>query len=390
MNLLNEGGTDALSGECVVMHNPRSGRRRWGSWLASPLAGLLAAALWLLAATPSHAGLRGVEGIPPLRHVFVIVLENKDFSETWGPAGADPYLRTQLAPRGAFAPYYYGVGHLSADNYIALTSGQSPTPPFMGDCISYTACLSSQAARLDGGRNITDQLVGKGLTWKSYMEGMGKPCLHPDLTNATDPYQNGYATRHDPFVYYPDIVGYPPGPLPTAVAPAQDCATHVVDGSQLAADLGSEATTPNLSFIVPDTCDDGHDVCGSIGEEAQLDNWLRRTVPAILASPAYQDRGALFITFDESDITAAPSSQAEYKGCCASGPDGAGLDGGGQVGLLLLSPLARSGTASRVPSDHFSLLRTIEDGFGITEHLNQAGAASEHPLADLFAGGGAR
>ena len=358
-------------------------------WLA-PVVALAAAAALVTSTLPSRAAPTGVEGIPALKHVFVIVLENKDFASTWGVNSDAHYLRS-LAPTGAFAPYYYGVGHLSADNYIAMTSGQSPTPTFMADCPNYAACLGYQESRPDGGRNITDQLAAKALTWKAYMDGMGTatPCKHPDITATNDPYQNGYATRHDPFVYYPSVVGFPPGAAGTPAAAV--CDSHVVDGSALQSDLASATTTPNFSFIVPDTCQDGHDVCAPQNNgELQIDAFLHTVVPAIENSPAFRDRGALFITFDESDVTTSPSSQAEYKGCCASGPDGSGLDGGGQVGLLLLSPLAQTDTASRLPYDHFSLLRTIEDGFGITEHLNQAGAATERPMADLFASGNPR
>lgn len=349
------------------------------------VAALAATAVAVINVRPSPASDAGLEGVPRLKHVWIIVLENKDFATTWGPKSEAVYLRS-LAPGGAFAPYYYGVGHLSAGNYIAMTSGQSPTPPFMSDCLNYSACLGSEAGRPDGGRNLTDQLTQRRLSWKAYMESMGTPCKHPAVTDATDPYQTGYATRHDPFVYYPSVAG--------AAAPNPTCAQHVVDGSALSADLRQEATTPNYSFIVPNTCDDGHDACAGGSEERYLDHWLSTVVPAITASPAYQDRGALFITFDESDVGAAPTNQNEYKGCCASGPDGSGLTGGGQVGLLMLSPLARTGTAAHRPYDHFSLLRTVEDGFGIGEHLNQAGAAGEYAMDELFAsapaGGGGR
>ena len=63
-----------------------------------------------------------------IKHVFVIVLENKSFSDTFGTSTQDPYLQKTLVPKGALLTQYYGTGHVSLDNYISMISGQSPTP----------------------------------------------------------------------------------------------------------------------------------------------------------------------------------------------------------------------------------------------------------------------
>ena len=69
------------------------------------------------------------------RHVFVIVLENKTFSDTFGTSTQDPYLQKTLVSQGALLTEYYGTGHVSLDNYISMVSGQSPTPDTVDDCI---------------------------------------------------------------------------------------------------------------------------------------------------------------------------------------------------------------------------------------------------------------
>jgi hypothetical protein len=312
----------------------------------------------------------GLEGVPALKHVFIIVLENEDYATSWGPASPATYLNS-LKAQGAFAQSYYGVSHLSADNYIAMTSGQAPTPVFQSDCTVYATCYASEKARLHNGRNIGDQIEEQGLTWKGYMQSMQVPCQHPALTNPNDSTNTSYATKHDPFVYYPTIVDN-----------QARCDSHVVPFTGFGNDLATAATTPNYSFITPDMCEDGHDApckdgSGRPGGLAQADAFLRATVPAILASPAYADGGALFITFDEA-------SNTDNSGCCASGIESLGLEGGGHVGLLMLSPLATPGKVSVTPYDHHSLLRTVEDGFGISQHLNNAGSPKEHAMADLF------
>src|SRR3954447_16426036 len=76
---------------------------------------------------------------PPAHHVFVIVLENHEFFDTFGPGGQAfaPYLNRTLVPMGQLLTQYYGVGHSSADNYIAMASGQPPTPAGQDDCPDY-------------------------------------------------------------------------------------------------------------------------------------------------------------------------------------------------------------------------------------------------------------
>jgi phospholipase C len=315
----------------------------------------------------ADAASRTVEGVPRLGHVFVIVLENEDYNTTWGPNSPAPYLNS-LVRQGALATHYYGVSHASADNYIAMTSGQAPEPQFQADCPSWTACEGSEQARPDGGRSIADQLTAGHLSWGAYMESMVTTCQHPSSTQGADPYQTGYATRHDPFVYYPPIVEN-----------TNRCDGHVRRYADEAWSLPF-GKLPNYMFITPDTCDDGHDATcpnGRPGGLAQADSWLRTLVPRILDSPDYRKDGALFITFDEA-------STNDNSGCCATGVGSDGTNGGGRVGLLMLSPLARAGHATDDFYDHNSLLRTIEDTFGIGEHLNNAGSPKVHPMVDLF------
>ncbi|MEO7104275.1 MAG: hypothetical protein ABI311_12825, partial [Gemmatimonadaceae bacterium] len=63
---------------------------------------------------------------PPIRHVFIIVLENESFETTFGAGSPAPYLADTLTKAGAFLRQYYGTGHSSLDNYISMISGIAP------------------------------------------------------------------------------------------------------------------------------------------------------------------------------------------------------------------------------------------------------------------------
>jgi len=347
---------------------------------------LRVAALVVLALIAPFVGTVGaraanqLEGIPTFDHVFVLVLENESFANSWG---SDFYLQA-LRSQGVLVPSYYAVSHVSADNYMAMTSGQSPLPPFQGDCINYASCYAPEKALTVAGQgqSIADQLVGVHKTWKGYMESMGAPCVHPALTDATDPHQSGYATRHNPFVYYPSIVDDQSGD-------GLDCNQHVVDYSTFGSDLASGA--PNLSFIVPNTVNDGHD-----SGLAPADCWMANNIwtstvqingcdtshaHPLLSSPVFTNsRSLLIVTFDEAANT-------DMSGCCTTGEAGTGTTGGGRIGLVAIGspgvPLtAGACTPATSTYDHASLLRTLEDGFGIGTYLNNA--AHDRAMTDLF------
>ena len=154
------------------------------------------------------------------------------------------------------------------------------------------------------------------------------------------------------------------------------CAQHVVDLTQLTTDLASSDTTPQLSYITPNLCDDGHDspcVDGRPGGLASADAWLKQWVPVITSSPAFKQDGVLVITFDESD-----GPQSDASSCCGEGPGpnspqpGITGSGGGLVGALVLSPFVKGGTWSTTPYNHYSLLASIEDTFSLP-YLGYAG-----------------
>jgi hypothetical protein len=341
---------------------------------------VIAAFALLLAAAPARAA-----APPPIGHVFIVLLENKDYAETFDGVHA-PYLSGELASRGRLLRNYYAVAHPSLPNYVALLSGQGPNLVTQTDCPLYLdfaglpplggdgQALGQGCVYPAGVRTVADQLAGRGLTWKGYMEDMGTPCRHPALNGVDDTQQarpgDQYAARHNPFVYFHSIIDSP------------SCAAQDVPLTALPGDLASAATTPSLSFITPNLCDDGHDdpcVDGRPGGLAAADAWLREWIPRILGSPAFQQDGLLVVTFDEAGNDASA--------CCdepigPNTPNNGGPTpgrGGGRVGAVVVSPFVTPGTVDDTPYNHYSLLRSIEDVFGLA-HLGYAA----RPGDDIF------
>ena len=414
----------------------------------------LAAALLAVVATISASGValagehdsRVPTAAAYVKHVFIIILENKSFSSTFGTSTQDPYLQQTLVPSGALLTEYYGTGHVSLDNYISLMSGQSPTQDTDNDClpgftgtignyndVNQTGWAAQGQVVAQGGciyakdvPNLPKQLDGARLTWRGYMQDMGNDparesatCGHPtigigtDNTNSGDapsaavPLGDQYATRHDPFMYFHSIID-----------DQAYCNEHVVNLNVLPADLKDERTTPNLVFITPNLCNDGHDgngtgdpgttcVNGQPGGLTSADAFLKAWVPQITSSPAFKKDGLLIITFDESNYTENVSVNSAtgqevvditFPGqtCCDEqpGPNLAGIRpgtftllntptleeqivingyGGDQIGAVLLSPFIKPGSTSSTPYNHYALLKSIEDIF----HLDHIGYAAD-------------
>ena len=333
----------------------------------------------------------------PIRHVFIIVLENESASTTFGPASPAPYLATTLTAQGAYLPNYYGTGHKSNDNYISMISGQAPNPQNQSDCElfdnvvpgtigSYGQAEGSGCVYPSPVKTIADQLGAAGFTWRDYNQGMGADptretavCGHPAL-NSPDNTQSAtasdmYATRHNPFVYFHSIID------DTTL-----CDTHVVNLDQLPQDLSSASRTANYTFITPDLCDDGHDAPCADGEPgglAQADKFLQTWVPQITASPAFQQDGLLIVTFDEAATSDSSSCCGEIPGPGSPEP-GANGPGGGDVGAVLLSPCIAPGTVSQTPYNHYTMLGSVENLFGLP-HLGYAGLPGETYFgSDIF------
>lgn len=301
-------------------------------------------------------------------NVFVIIGENTELGQI-NKSNA-PFLLGQLKDDSAWLTSYFAVTHFSEANYAAMTAGQ------------FTRCMQfdgSIASCHQNWTNIFSQLDGAGISWQSWLESMPQPCYVVSAGSAKD--LNHYGAKHNPAIFYDNVEGlngvWSADPdFQSAECKQNDIpADGTLPGGTKPNDMGAfnaAASTGNVgrfNFIVPNECEDGHDNCKPQGNGvAQFDAFLAKEVPIIENSPGFSDNGVLFITFDEGTSNQGPGSSKQFSG-------------GGNVAFAVLGPLVQPGIYGNV-YNHYSFLRTLEDGFGISSFAGNA--ASADPISTIW------
>jgi hypothetical protein len=282
-----------------------------------------------------------------LKTVFLIMMENHSWS-TIATSDDAPYINAQLVPQGGHAEGYVTPpgNHPSELNYIWLEAGDN-----LGIKTDDDPAQNHQAT--------TDHLSGKltaaGIPWKAYVEDItGNNC---PLTGS-----GNYAPRHTPQLYFDDMTDKN---SPTS----KTCIDHIRPYTELASDL-QKRTVARYNFITPNLCNDMHGYTLSCTTQnfhqiSGGDTWLSQEIPKIMASDAYKDNGVIFVLWDEGD-------EPLLGGEASDGP----------IPLLVLSPKAKKGYKSTTKLTHSSMLKTLQEIFGITPLLR--GAANATDLSEFF------
>jgi phosphatidylinositol-3-phosphatase len=239
--------------------------------------------------------------VPDFTHVVLVVFENHEASSIAGNAAAPTF--NALARHYATLTNYDAVAHPSLPNYLALASGS--TQGITSDCWN---CIVRA-------RNLADTLAARGKTWKTYAEDLP----YPGFTGGS---AGRYAKKHDPFLYFRDVMG------------SRARRNRVVPYTQLSRDLAAHRV-PDFSLVIPNLCNDMHDCTVATG-----DAWLKAHVVPLLHSR--QLRGG--VIFDEGTSDAG---------------------GGGRIEALALGPTVKRGSRFTRPTNHYGLLRTIEDAWNL-------------------------
>lgn len=331
------------------------------------------------------------EGLPDVKHLFVIMLGENGYEETFGETSSAPYLAKTLPEQGELLSNYYAVSKGKLANQAALLSGQGPTEELAAECPApapvdiapgtVRAETEATTKQVEGNgcvfpapvETLPGQLAAKKLKWKAYVEeavpGTPEPpsCVRP-------------------FALFHSLLDKP------------ECLESSVGLPQLATDLKDPKKTPTFSYIVPNKCHAGSLVpvegCepGAPTGPVATESFLEEVVPTIVNSKAYAEGGLLLITSAQAPEVNATGAIPDASSCCANPafpnlaplseetPDSEGIKksgGGGKVGLLLLSSFVKPGTKNDTTfANHFTLLLTIEELF----ELEKLGYANEPAL----------
>jgi hypothetical protein len=297
-----------------------------------------AAALVLATAAPANH----------VQYVFVIAMENQPAAAIYG-SGAAPYINGQLIPEYARATAFEDElpdAVPSEPHYIWMEAGTNvfSDVTFTGDGDPSAANSTASPAHL-----VTQmQAAVPAVSWLSFQEGLDA------VTGACPVISSGfYAAKHDPFVFFRDIAGYPPSPANPV------CAAHhrAYTTASFAQALGA-GDVARYNFITPNLCNDMHGDSGCPAGDVitQGDAWLQANLPPLIAFVAAHE-GVIFVVWDE--------------------PAG----GSKLMPFLAIGPHVKPGYATSVPLNHGSLVKTIETIFGLPILPT---VASENDLADVF------
>ncbi|WP_354643749.1 alkaline phosphatase family protein [Kitasatospora camelliae] len=264
------------------------------------------------AAPPGAAAPAVADAVPRFDHIVVVPFENKDYGDVIGSSAA-PYINS-LASQGASFTQSFGVTHPSQGNYVALFSGSQQG-------VTDDSCPKN----LTGKANLGSQLIAAGLTFKGYSEGMPS-----DGFTGCSSSDGAYVRKHNPWVDFDNV------PAASNVR----YSTFPTDYSQL----------PTVSFVVPDMCNDMHGMSGCSASIPTGDSWLRDNLDGY-AQWAKTHNSLLVVTFDEDNFSSV-----------------------NQIATVLVGAGVRTGTTSQ-QINHYNLLRTIEDAYGLTPLGNAASAA---------------
>ncbi len=340
--------------------------------------------------------------MPRYEHIFVIIAENKSFDQIAGNPDA-PKLNA-LAKGYGLATRFYGEVHPSEGNYIAMLGGDTfgihdddawyCVPFKIAPYCSYSV-LPGYVSHSISARSLMDQLEEAKLSWKGYFEDLPAPgslAIYDPSPSHPDPERPMflYASKHNGFAAFERVRQDP------------KIAGKIVPLAQLRADL-ADGILPNYAHIVLGQCDDMHGLYPNAATKPPADctpdssrpetmaALIRRgdaaigaIVDEIMAAPVWSKPGnvAIVITWDEDD-----GNTEGTQGCCGFDPAAPANFGGGHIPTIVVTNHGPRNAVDPQPYNHYSLLRTAEEAFGIGEYLGLAGADDKgvKAMTPLFA-----
>ncbi len=219
-----------------------------------------------------------------------------------------------------------------AGNGALLTSSYAVTHPsdpnYLALFAGNTFGLTSDECPLKEGNtaNLGSELLAAGDTFKGYSEGLPK-------AGSTTCTSGNYARKHSPWINFSNV-------------PTSDSLPFTSFPSS-----SNYANLPTLSFVIPNLNDDMHD-----GTIAQANSWLQTNLSAY-ATWAKANNSLLIVTWDEDDYTENNQIPTIFYG----------------------QHVAQGQYDENV--DHYNLLATLEQMYGLAEVGSSSGAT---PITDLW------
>jgi hypothetical protein len=304
-----------------LAHDQRCDPRRW---FGTARLGVLLFALIAAGASSVPATATSATAVPAFGHVFVIVGENKSLSQL-KPTNA-PYIMNTLKPASAWLTGYNAVIPGSLADYAALTSGQ------------YASCETAGPCGKQNVPSIFSQVGAAG--WHAWNESMPANCAMGNFGDEST--LNAYKYGHNPALFFAGL------PCASDDVPA---GTTGPDDMSYFNNALAAGTVPEYNLIIPNLCEDSYRSCNGANIITEYDNFLKREIPLIEASPSFGSNGVIFITYDEGNVpTHNPNTMMDVIG-----PQ--------------VVPGAYPGYY-----DHYSTLATIEQGLGLSCLANACSA----------------
>lgn len=305
-----------------------------------------------------------------IKTIFIIPLENHDFTQI-NPEGhpqqllgnpAAPYFNSLVTPgnsnsvQTAYATAYYSAArgaHPSEVNYVWSEAGTDFGVHTDNDPRARSHNVYTNV------QHLSAQLTAAGIPWRSYQEDLqySSSPLHSAYGRAktmnpyNGTYEYGYAVKHNPMEFFTDTQNINCYPWTKFWV---DLTNHNIGRYNW--------ITPNVFNEMHSALPHGYDYHGThfIGNQAAIaegDNCLSIIIPKIMVSPAYKDNGVIIVWTDETESTDDTNTTLPF---------------------VVISPLAKGNAyASSLPYSHSSMLKTMDEIFGVAFQTNAIPAASK-------------
>ncbi len=218
-------------------------------------------------------------------------------------AVSQPFF-AKFAKDGALLTNLLAETHSSQPNYLALVSGD-------------TYGVTNNKVNLNA-QHVGDLLEAKSKSWKIYLEDYPGHCF-------TGAYSGKYVRKHNPFISFLNIQ-----------QDAARCNAHLVGSDTFQTDAQRE-NLPDFSIYIPNQSNDGHDT----GVD-YADRWFSSTFGSLLQNPKFMQGLLVIATFDEAE---------------GAGPN--------RIYTAFRGDMVKPGSQFLAQASHYSLLKMIEDAFGL-------------------------